>query len=168
MSLQSHGVPLEQAAVPGTGPSAGRKLLRENSFKVKRTGAGLWVSHGEQRGSRWEAGQSCVCWFGAAADLFIMPWAACEAADKHAGGEKRNNIEKTLLWRERCTELQLSQPPEAGQGPGSHPCCSCMALLHVLGATGIFMGLLRHQPLALLSGAAKPAGWHCESGCDSE
>lgn len=119
-------MPLEQAAVPGTGPSAGGKLPRENSFKVKRTGTGLRVSRGEQRGSRWEAGQSCVCWFGAAADLFIMPWAACEAADKHTGGENRNNnTEKTLLWRERRTELQqraarwelqVEELPQEGDG----------------------------------------------------
>lgn len=37
MSLQSHGVPSEQAAVVGTG----RKLLRGDISRVRRTGSGV-------------------------------------------------------------------------------------------------------------------------------
>ncbi|KAJ7421312.1 hypothetical protein BTVI_18753 [Pitangus sulphuratus] len=51
-----------------------------------------------------------------------------------------------LLWRDRHAELQLSQPPEVGQGPGSNPHCSHGDLIHVLGARMVFMGLPRHQP----------------------
>lgn len=174
--LEMPSVPPEPRRALRAGSSAGDsphcwgKLLRENICKVRSVGTGPQVARGEQRGSLWEAGQSCVCWCGAAADLFRMPWAACGAADKHTGGENRsNNIEETLLCRERCTELQLLQPPALGQGPGSHPCHSHMALLHGLGATGIFMRLPRHPPLTLLPGAAKLAGWHLnERGCDCE
>lgn len=54
--------------------------------------------------------------------LFTMPWAACEAAHKHAGGEKRNNnIEEMLLWRECCSELQLLQHQRCARGRAPTP-----------------------------------------------
>lgn len=51
-----------------------------------------------------------------------MPWVACESADKHAGGKNtNNNTGKMLLWRERCTELQLLQGTRDGPGPDTPP-----------------------------------------------
>lgn len=110
-----------------------------------------------------------------------MPWVACESADKHAGGKNtNNNIEKTLLQREHFTELQLSAATRDGPGarhpplplprallPCRHRHCQGAALSWMLG--GVFLGLLRRQPLILLLGTAASAGWYRENvGCDGE
>lgn len=78
-------------------PQCWGKLLRENISKVRSTGTGPRCPVGRAQfpvGS----GQSFVCWCGAAADLFTMLWAACEAADKHTGGENRSNNIEEMLW----------------------------------------------------------------------
>lgn len=109
-----------------------------------------------------------------------MLWVACESADKHAGGKNtNNNIEKTLLQREHFTELQLSAATSDGPGARRPPLLLPRALLRVVTVTaggcsvldvrGVFLWLLRHQPLIPLLGTATSAGWYrANVGCDSE